>query len=402
MHYWLIMPAAGSGSRFGDRLPKQYTEIDGRALIEWALEPFARDPRCAGIVVALAPGDPYWMRVARRGWPHLETVEGGAERSRSVRNGLAVLAGRAAAADWVLVHDAARPCLPGADLDRLLLECRDHPVGGLLAAPVTDTLKLCDPGALIERTVDRAGLWRALTPQMFRYGVLCAALDAAFAAGRSPTDEAQALEWTGARPVRVQGSATNIKITTAEDLGLAIALLAGRSAGGAMRIGSGFDVHAFGPGDFVMLGGVRIPHTHGVLAHSDGDVVLHALCDALLGAGGLGDIGQHFRDDDPRWRGVASSGFVRSVVGMLRERGLAVVNADVTLLAEAPRLSGCRDEIRAAVAGLLEVEAGCVNIKATTTERLGFLGRREGIAAQAVVLLRAAAAAQAGREDSST
>ncbi len=424
MHYWLVMPAAGSGSRFGDRLPKQYTEILGRAVIEWALDPFARDPRCNGIVVALAAGDPHWApiaaraRAAARGSSRLETVEGGAERSRSVRRGLAALAARAAAEDWVLVHDAARPCLSGADLDRLLAECRDHPVGGVLAAPVADTLKLGGPDASIDRTVDRAGLWRALTPQMFRYGALCAALDAAFAAGRSPTDEAQALEWTGAHPLRVQGSATNLKITTAEDLALVVALLAGQSFGGAMRIGSGFDVHAFGPGDFVMLGGVRIPHTHGVVAHSDGDVVLHALCDALLGAGGLGDIGQHFRDDDPRWRGVASSGFVHSVLAMLRERGLAVVNADVTVLAEAPRLSGYRDEMRTAVARLLEVDIGCINIKATTTERLGFLGRREGLAAQAVVLLcgqrgplpahsaagaagAGAAAAQPGREESS-
>ncbi len=389
MHYWLVIPAAGSGSRFGDRVPKQYADILGRAVIEWALDPFARDTRCAGMVVALAAGDVHWARIAQRSSARLQTVQGGAERSQSVRRGLAALAGRAAPDDWVLVHDAARPCLAAADLDRLLAECHEHPVGGLLAAPVTDTLKLCDAGgASIDRTVDRAGLWRALTPQMFRYGPLCAALDAAFAAGRLPTDEAQALEWTGAHPLRVLGSARNLKITTAEDLALAVALLGGQSSGGAMRVGSGFDVHAFGPGDFVMLGGVRIPHTHGVVAHSDGDVVLHALCDALLGAGGLGDIGQHFRDDDPRWRGVASSGFVRSVLAMLRERGLAVVNADVTLLAEAPRLSGHRDEIRAAVAKLLEVDTDRVNLKATTTERLGFLGRREGIAAQAVVLLR--------------
>ena len=155
----------------------------------------------------------------------------------------------------------------------------------------------------------------------------------------------------------------------------------------AARIGSGFDVHAFGPGDSVMLGGVRVPHTHGVLAHSDGDVILHALCDALLGAGGLGDIGQHFRDDDPQWRGAASSGFVRAVLEMLAARGLAVVNADITVLAEAPRLAQHREAIRATVAQLLDVPAERVNIKATTTERLGFLGRREGIAAQAVVLV---------------
>jgi 2-C-methyl-D-erythritol 2,4-cyclodiphosphate synthase len=155
-----------------------------------------------------------------------------------------------------------------------------------------------------------------------------------------------------------------------------------------MRVGSGFDVHAFGPGEFVMLGGVRVPHTQGVVAHSDGDVLLHALCDALLGAAGLGDIGQHFRDDDPRWRGADSREFVRSVLEMLRTHGWRVGNADLTLLAEAPRLARFRQSIRESIAQLLQVAPECVNVKATTTERLGFLGRREGIAAQAVVLLQ--------------
>ncbi len=157
-----------------------------------------------------------------------------------------------------------------------------------------------------------------------------------------------------------------------------------------MRIGSGLDVHAFGPGDFVMLGGVRVPHTHGVVAHSDGDVILHALCDALLGAGGLGDIGQHFRDDDPRWRGADSAGFVQAVHAMLTQRSLRVLNVDVTLIAQAPRVGPHRDAIRSRIAGLLGIEPSRVNIKATTTESLGFLGRREGIAAQAVVLLEEA------------
>jgi 2-C-methyl-D-erythritol 2,4-cyclodiphosphate synthase len=157
-----------------------------------------------------------------------------------------------------------------------------------------------------------------------------------------------------------------------------------------MRIGSGFDVHRFGEGDFVMLGGVRVPYGRGVIAHSDGDVILHALCDALLGAAGLGDIGQHFRDDDPQWRGADSKGFVRGVLAMLRERNWAVVNADITVLAEAPRLAKHREEIRGSIAALLEVAADCVNVKATTTEKMGFLGRGEGLAAQAVVLLRTA------------
>lgn len=409
MRYWLVMPAAGSGRRFLDRnvpsgrdVPKQYAPLLGRTVIEWALAPFATDSRCAGLVVALAPADRHWPLVAPRAAADKEVIiaEGGSERAHSVRRGLAALARRAAADDWVLVHDAARPCLARDDLDRLLEEGSRHPVGAVLAAPVADTLKACAEGGAIERTVDRAALWRALTPQMFRYGTLCNALDAAIAAGRSPTDEAQALEWTGARPRAVRGSAANLKITTTADLAIAAALLG--EAGGQVamqnsmqtssttRIGSGFDVHAFGPGDAVMLGGVRIPHTQGVVAHSDGDVILHALCDAMLGAGGLGDIGQHFRDDDPQWRGAASSGFVRAVLEMLAARGLAVVNADITVLAEAPRLAKHRDAIRATVAQLLGVPPDRVNIKATTTERLGFIGRREGLAAQAVVLVASA------------
>ncbi|MGH8218037.1 MAG: 2-C-methyl-D-erythritol 4-phosphate cytidylyltransferase [Steroidobacteraceae bacterium] len=391
MRYWLVMPAAGSGRRFQGPLPKQYARLLDRTVIEWALAPFAGDPRCAGLVVALATDDQHWPHIAARVAAEKEVIvaRGGPERAHSVRGGLAALSDRAAADDWVLVHDAARPCLSRTDLDRLLAEGSDHPVGAVLAAPVADTLKACTEDDGIERTVDRAGLWRALTPQLFRYGALRAALDAAISAGRSPTDEAQALEWTGARPRAVRGSAMNLKITTAADLALAAALLGGAQGQGAMRIGSGFDVHAFGPGDSLMLGGVRVPHTHGVLAHSDGDVILHALCDALLGAGGLGDIGQHFRDDDPQWRGAASSGFVRAVLEMLAACGLAVVNADITVVAEAPRLSKHRETIRATVAQLLEVPPERVNIKATTTERLGFLGRREGIAAQAVVLVAA-------------
>ena len=245
-------------------------------------------------------------------------------------------------------------------------------------------------------TQERAGLWRALTPQMFRYGALCAALDAAHAAQRFPSDEAQALEWSGAAPLLIEGDAGNLKVTTAADLVLAAAILARAGEadeGTIMRVGSGFDVHAFGPGDFIMLGGVRVPHSRGVIAHSDGDVLLHALCDALLGAAGLGDIGQHFKDSDPQWRGADSAGFVTHVLGLLGARGLSVVNADLTLLAQAPRLAPHRDAVRERIAQLLSLPLERVNIKATTTEGLGFLGRAEGIGAQAVVLLREGAVA---------
>jgi 2-C-methyl-D-erythritol 2,4-cyclodiphosphate synthase len=319
-----------------------------------------------------------------------------------VRGALAALAGRAAADDWVLVHDAARPCLDSHDLERLLAALGSHSLGGLLATAAADTLKRApaaaasEAGARVCETVDRTLLWRALTPQMFRYDRLCGALDAAHAARRFPTDEAQALELQGEQPLLIPGAASNLKITTAEDLVIAAAILRSRhtsqTRGAPMRIGSGFDVHAFGPGDFLMLGGVRIPHSRGVVAHSDGDVVLHALCDALLGAGGLGDIGQHFSDTDPRWRGADSRRFAAAVLAMLRERGLEVVNADVTVLGQSPKIAPHRDAMRQEIARLLGIGEACVNIKATTTEGLGFLGRAEGIAAQAVVLLGESAA----------
>jgi 2-C-methyl-D-erythritol 4-phosphate cytidylyltransferase/2-C-methyl-D-erythritol 2,4-cyclodiphosphate synthase len=392
LQYWLIMPAAGSGRRFGTRVPKQYATLLGRTVMEWALEPFIADGRCSGIVVALAPDDPWWPQVAKRLPQEVATVAGGTTRSGSVLNGLRALGTRADERDWVLVHDAARPCLPAADLTKLLRDLRDEETGGLLAAPGADTLKYGPTvgASAVERTVDRTGLWRALTPQMFRFGALRKALEAAHDAGRTPTDESQALEWVGARPLLVEGSPANMKVTTAQDLVLAAAILNSRQARTeqVMRIGSGFDVHTFGEGDFVMLGGVRVPYGRGVIAHSDGDVILHALCDALLGGAGLGDIGQHFRDDDPQWRGADSQGFVRAVLAMLRERRLSVVNADITVLAEAPRLAKHREEIRASIATLLDVAPDCVNVKATTTEKMGFLGRGEGLAAQAVVLLR--------------
>ena len=224
MRYWLVMPAAGIGRRFGAERPKQYAALAGRTVIEWALAPFLRDARCAGAMVALAAEDPYWPQIAP---PGVLSTAGGPERSHSVRNALAALAPRLGEPDWVLVHDAARPCLPAADLDRLLSQLDGHPVGGLLATPAADTLKRADASGCVAETVDRAGLWRALTPQMFRYAALCTALDRAHAAGRVPTDEAQALEWLGERPALISASAANLKITSAADLTVAAALLEG-------------------------------------------------------------------------------------------------------------------------------------------------------------------------------
>jgi 2-C-methyl-D-erythritol 4-phosphate cytidylyltransferase len=229
LRYWLVMPAAGAGRRFGAAAPKQYASLEGRTVIEWALAPFLGDARCARIVVALAPGDEHWGRLPLR--EPVVTTSGGSQRSDSVRNALAALAGDAQPSDWVLVHDAARPCLESADLERLLRHLGAHPVGGLLGVRVADTLKRGEGAgmeAAVLATEERAGLWRALTPQMFRYGALCAALEAARAAGRTPSDEAQALEWHGQRPLLIEGAASNVKVTTAADLLLASAILRSR------------------------------------------------------------------------------------------------------------------------------------------------------------------------------
>jgi 2-C-methyl-D-erythritol 4-phosphate cytidylyltransferase len=234
MKYWLVMPAAGSGRRFKGDAPKQYAPLLGRTVIEWALAPFLADRRCTHAVVVIAELDSTWQRVAAlAGSERLSATSGGSERSVSVRRGLAALAGRAGADDWVLVHDAARPCLAPGDLDRLIEGVGETSSGGLLAVRATDTLKearagAAGPGSAVARTVDRTDLWRALTPQMFRFGPLCAALDAAHAAGRHPTDEAQALEWRGGSPLLVEGLATNLKLTSGEDLALAEAVLRAR------------------------------------------------------------------------------------------------------------------------------------------------------------------------------
>ena len=327
--------------------------------------------------------------MAGMGFKRVLTAPGGVERCHSVLQALEVLAAQAQAGDWLLVHDAARPLVLPADIAKLLAVCSAAGAGGLLAQRVTETVKR-GAGERVARTELREDLWRAQTPQMFRLGELRAALRSAIDSGRLPTDEAQAMEWAGAQPLLVDGSAHNIKVTLPEDFALAETLLAARGAGrGNMRTGFGIDVHAFGAGDHVMLGGVRIAHDHGVLAHSDGDVLLHALCDALLGAAALGDIGVHFPDSDPRWRGAASALFVTEVMRLLAQRGLRPVHADLTLLSEAPRIGPHRESILARVAELLGLPASAVNLKATTTEKLGFIGRGEGLAAQAVVTVTA-------------
>ncbi len=382
------MPAAGHGRRMGaaSSTPKQYLALAGRTVLEHALAPFLADPGCRGIIVALAAGDTLFATLAIAADGRVQCVIGGAERRDSVAAGLAALAGRAQPSDWVLVHDAARPCLPAADLAALLNALPTAAAGALLAVPLVDTLKRADALGSVEVTVPRAGLWRAQTPQAFRLDRLRAALERHPAA----TDEASAVEALGDRPQLVEGSPDNLKITAPADLVQAARILGGRTAMAAQRVGFGTDVHAFGPGDHVWLGGERIAHSHGLVAHSDGDVLLHALCDALLGAIGQGDIGQHFPDTDSRWHGVASLVLLRHVLELVHERGWVPVNVDLTLLGEAPRLAPHCEAIRARLAAELKLPLECVNLKATTTEQLGFAGRREGLVAQAVALLERA------------
>ncbi len=385
---WAVVPAAGRGARFATDLPKQYAPLQAATVIEWTLGALLAESRIEGVVVCVAPDDTVWATVAARlADARIHTTVGGADRQTSVLRGLEYLAAFAAPTDWVLVHDAARPCLTRAELQDLLGALDTGAPGAILAAPLVDTVKRERDGA-IEATVDRRGLWRALTPQVFRLGALRDALEQAQAEGVAVTDDAQAMERIGVAAVLVPGSAFNIKVTLPQDLTAAARILATAGAT-SMRIGQGYDVHAFGAGDHVILGGVRLGHTHGIVAHSDGDVVIHALCDALLGALGQGDIGQHFPDSDPRYRGADSRVFLRDVAAKVKAAGLRVVNADITVLAEAPRIAKHRAAMAANLAADLGIDAARINVKATTTERLGYIGRGEGLAAQAAVLLDA-------------
>jgi 2-C-methyl-D-erythritol 4-phosphate cytidylyltransferase/2-C-methyl-D-erythritol 2,4-cyclodiphosphate synthase len=402
---WAIVPAAGSGQRFaadaGGNVPKQYAPLLRKSVLEWTLGALLSEPRVQAIVVVLAAGDVHWPAVAAAlNSVKLKTASGGAHRQDSVLSGLEFLEPHASPDDWVLVHDAARPCLSSEDLRGLLdaLTQDEHCDGAVLAAPIVDTVKReHEHGAahaVAGETVDRRGLWRALTPQVFKFAQLRSALQAAAQAGITVTDEAQAMERQGARALLVPGSPFNIKVTRAADLTQAAEILGMKQDSAAapprMRVGSGVDVHTFGPGDHVMLAGVRIPYTQGVVAHSDGDVIIHALCDALLGAMGDGDIGQHFPDTDPRYRGADSRVFLRTVAQRMQAARLHLVNADVTVLAEAPRVNPHRAAMVQTLAADLGVRADQINIKATTTEKLGFIGRKEGLAAMATVLLGAA------------
>jgi len=379
-----LIVAAGRGTRVCGPRPKQYVRIAGVPVLARSLRAFLDHPGLGPIAVAIARGDEALYAAAVAGLETsklLSPVHGGATRQASVRHGLRALA--AYQPDLVLIHDAARPFVTRDVIDRVLGALAQSP-GASAALPLADTLKQAGPGDRIVATVDRTGLWRAQTPQGFSFAQILEAHERAHAAGRDDmTDDAAVAEWAGLPVALVLGSSTNHKLTTTEDVAMAE-----RAAGGPdLRIGQGFDVHRLVAGDHLWLCGVRLAHTQTLEGHSDADVALHALTDALLGAIGAGDIGQHFPDSDPRWKGASSAIFVQEALRLVRARGGRIGNVDITLLCEAPKIAPHRQAMCRRIAELLELEEARVSVKATTTEGLGFAGRREGIAAVATAML---------------
>lgn len=377
--YALVL-AAGRGTRFGGALPKQYLPLAGTTVLRHAVSAFAANTRIAGIQVTIRPEDREVYDDAVAGLDMLPPVAGGAERQDSVRLGLEALS--PLKPERVLIHDGARPLPDTAMIDRVI-DALDRAPAAIPGLPVGDTIKRVADGA-ISGTVDRTGLWRVQTPQGFHFDAILAAHRAA--SGQALTDDAAVAEAAGIAPVIVMGSEQNLKVTTAEDLIAAERLLAARQ--GDVRVGQGFDVHPFGPGDSLMVCGVKIAHSAGVVGHSDADVGLHALTDAVLGAISAGDIGMHFPPSDPQWKGASSDRFLAHAVGMVRARGGSIASLDVTIVCERPRIGPQRTAMVERVAAIAGIAADRVSIKATTTEKLGFTGRGEGIAAQAVATVR--------------
>jgi 2-C-methyl-D-erythritol 4-phosphate cytidylyltransferase/2-C-methyl-D-erythritol 2,4-cyclodiphosphate synthase len=370
-----LIVAAGRGTRVGSDVPKQFRIVGGKPVLRWAVEAIQRHPAVGAVSVAIGDGQQAQAEQVLADLPPVRLVTGGAERADSVRAGLATAEG-----DAILVHDAARPFCPPQVIDRLVqaLEFFD---GAAPVLSVGDTLAKAD-GELRD-PVDRSDLVRVQTPQAFRL----AALREAYSrwSGDSPTDETTVVRAAGMRVAAVEGDFALEKLTTAGDFERAEAMLAARFIA---RTGMGYDVHRFGGEGPIMLAGLAIPYPRGLAGHSDADVVLHALTDALLGAGGLGDIGEHFPPTDNRWRDAGSDIFLGHAAQLIRERGGIIDHVDCTVICEEPKVGPHRSAMRVRVAAILGLSIDQVSIKATTTEGLGFTGRREGIAAQAVASIR--------------
>jgi 2-C-methyl-D-erythritol 4-phosphate cytidylyltransferase/2-C-methyl-D-erythritol 2,4-cyclodiphosphate synthase len=374
-HVTALILAAGSGSRMGRDLPKQYRLIAGKAVLAHAVDALASHPAIDAVRVVIGEGQEELARAAVGNRDVGQMLIGGTERSDSVRAGLDAIPG-----DIVLVHDAARPFCPHDVIDRLLVALEsEHAAVPVL--PIADTLARAN--GVLGDAIDRNGAVRVQTPQAFRLQALRDAYEQW--SGPAPTDEASVARTAGYSVTAVEGHVMLEKLTSPADLKRAEAMLRARLVS---RSGMGFDVHAFAGDGPVMIGGVEVPHDRGLAGHSDADVVLHAITDALLGAAGLGDIGQHFPPSEAKWKGADSSIFLAHAAALVRQASGIVDFVDCTVICEAPKIGPYRDAMRSRVAEILGIPPGSVSIKATTTERLGFTGRREGIAAQAVATIR--------------
>ena len=374
MNFSAVVVAAGSSTRAGPGAPKPWRSLGGRPILRWSVEALAR-AGAREIIVVTAGERMKDATEALAGLTSWKAVAGGATRAESVQAGLAALS--ATDDEAVLVHDAARPFVTKAHIERLLAALTGVD-GAVPALPVADTLKR---GAdLITQTVSREGLWRAQTPQAFGYRTLLDAY-AAWPADAEPTDDAAVVERAGGKVALIAGDPRLMKLTYPEDFTMAEQLAGGRRI---TRTGFGVDAHRWGPGEAVWLCGVRIDHDQTLIGHSDADAGLHALTDALLGAIGEGDIGEHFPPSDPQWKGASSDRFLVHAAGLVAAKGGAIVNVDVTLICERPKIRPHRDVMRARLADLLGLPLDRVSVKATTTEGMGFTGRGEGLMAQAV------------------
>jgi 2-C-methyl-D-erythritol 4-phosphate cytidylyltransferase/2-C-methyl-D-erythritol 2,4-cyclodiphosphate synthase len=379
-----ILVAAGRGLRAGSGGPKQYRVIGGQTVIFRAMEPFCCHPQVFAVQPVLNPDDTAVFNEAVSALRYQPPAHGGATRQASVHAGLEALA--SVKPDVVLIHDAARPFVSAALISRAI-EAALRTGAAIPAMPIADTVKQVSESGDVEATPERARLRIAQTPQAFRYDVILDAHRRAAREGRSDfTDDAAIAEWAGLTVATFEGDAANMKLTTSEDFVREEARLA--SLLGDIRTGTGYDVHAFGDGDHLMICGVRVPHTRGFLAHSDGDVGLHALVDAILGALADGDIGSHFPPSDPQWKGAASDRFLKYAVDRVTARDGRIANLEVTLICERPKIGPFRDIMRARIAEITGLNISRVAVKATTSERLGFTGREEGIAATACVTVR--------------
>ena len=383
-HVAAIVVAAGQGVRAGGDLPKQFRRIGGDTLLQRALSAFAGVPGVSLVQPVIRAEDLALVRTLTDGMNILTPISGGATRQASVRAGLEALEPRKP--DIVLVHDAARP-FASANLIVRAIAAAEKTGAAIPALPVTDTVKRVDADGIIETTLDRNSIRLVQTPQAFAFPALLEAHRRAAAQGREDfTDDAALAEWAGMKVSVFEGETANIKLTTPDDFMRAEA--AQSAALGDVRTGSGFDVHAFGPGDHVILGGIRIPCDKALTGHSDADVALHALTDAILGALADGDIGVHFPPSDPQWRGASSDRFLVFAVDRVRARGGRIAHLDLTIVCEFPRISAHRDTMRANIARLARIDTERVAVKATTSEKLGFTGRGEGIVAHATATVR--------------